>query len=134
MKISELGPKTTIANLIPSCMYLYLDKNLLYSWDQYFLIVKELFYLRILTLTGNKFKRIDKNYLSDKKVEELINPFLHELVLIDMALDWSQIDALAPTFVYIEELHLVRNQCNKICSQYEISKEYFKNLKFINLE
>lgn len=70
-------------------MYLYLDKNLLHSWDQYFLIVKELFYLRILTLTGNKFKRIDKNYLADKKVEELINPFLHELVLIDMALDWS---------------------------------------------
>jgi len=40
-------------------------------------------------LTGNKFQRIDKNYLADKKVEEMINPHLHELVLIDMALDWS---------------------------------------------
>lgn len=64
----------------------------------------------------------------------MINPFLHELVLIDMALDWSQIDALAPTFIYIEELHLVRCQCNKISTEYDISKEYFKNLKFINLE
>lgn len=64
----------------------------------------------------------------------MINPFLHELVLIDMALDWSQIDALAPTMIYIEELHLVRNQCNKICSEYQINKEYFKNLRFINLE
>lgn len=36
--------------------------------------------------------------------------------------------------IYIEELHLVRNHCKKICSQYEINKNYFKNLKFINLE
>lgn len=64
----------------------------------------------------------------------MINPHLHELVLIDMALDWSQIDALAPTMVYIEELHLVRCQANKICSQYDISKEHFKNLRFLNLE
>lgn len=72
------------------------------------MITSQLRYLRILTLTGNKFKRIDKNYLADKNVDSMINPHLHELVLIDMALDWSQIDALAPTMVYIEELHLVR--------------------------
>jgi len=53
-------------------------------------------------LTGNKFKKLDKNYLADKKVEELINPHLKELILIDMALDWGQIDILAPTFVYVE--------------------------------
>ncbi|CDW74583.1 UNKNOWN [Stylonychia lemnae] len=134
LKISDLGPRGTLNSLIPSTMYLYLDKNLLHSWDQYFQITRELRYLRILVLTGNKFKRIDKNYLADKKVEEMINPFLHELVLIDMALDWSQIDALAPTMIYIEELHLVRSQCNKICSEYQISKEHFKNLRFINLE
>lgn len=34
----------------------------------------------------------------------------------------------------IESLHLVRNKCNKICSEYEISKEHFENLRFINLE
>jgi hypothetical protein len=102
--------------MITSCMYLYLDKNLLYSWDQYFHLIKELFYLRILTLTGNKFNRVKRDYLADKNVNELINPFLHELVLIDMALDWEQIDILAPTFVYIEELHLVRSHCSLICS------------------
>ncbi len=31
-------------------------------------------------------------------------------------------------------MHLVRNKCKVICSQYEISKEHFRNLKFINLE
>jgi hypothetical protein len=72
--------------------------------------------------------------MDNKRVEELIHPFLTELVLIDMGLDWSQIDILAPTFVYVEQLHLVRNKCNKICTQYEISKDSFRNLKFINLE
>ena len=59
---------------------------------------------------------------------------LHELVLIDMALDWEQIDILSPTLIYIEDLHLVRCHCRIITSNYKISKEYFKNLRFINLE
>jgi hypothetical protein len=33
MKISDLGPKGSIYNMIPSTQYLYLDKNMLYSWD-----------------------------------------------------------------------------------------------------
>lgn len=70
-------------------MYLYLDKNMLYSWDQFFQITAELPYLSILTLTGNKFKRIDKDYFEGKKIEQMINLYLHELVLIDTSLDWS---------------------------------------------
>lgn len=33
MKISDLGPKGTLTELIPNTQYLYLDKNLLHSWD-----------------------------------------------------------------------------------------------------
>ena len=51
-----------------------------------------------------------------------------------MALDWPQILALAPVFPYVEQLHLVRNNCNKICSMYTIPREHFRLLKFINLE
>jgi hypothetical protein len=51
-----------------------------------------------------------------------------------MGLDWSQIDILAPAFCYIEHLHLVRNKCSTIFSQYKLPKEHFKLLKFINLE
>lgn len=36
MKISEVGPVGAIQKLIPGAMNLYLDKNLLDSWDQYF--------------------------------------------------------------------------------------------------
>ena len=67
-----------------------------------FLHHQELRFLNTLVLTGNKFRRIDQRFLADKKVEELINPYLKELILIDMALDWSQIDILAPTLVYVE--------------------------------
>ncbi len=35
-KISSLGPRGALRDLIPSTMYLHLDKNLLHSWDQYF--------------------------------------------------------------------------------------------------
>lgn len=134
MKISDLGPKGTLTEVIPNTQYLYLDKNLLYSWDQFYQITRELRFLNTLVLTGNKFRKIDKSFFDGKSVEQMINPYLKELILIDMALDWSQIDILAPTLVYVEQLHLVRCHCKKISSQYQISKEYFKNLKFINLE
>lgn len=39
-----------------------------------------------------------------------------------------------PTLHYVEQLHLVRNQCKHICSKFEVKKDYFKNLKFLNLE
>mmetsp|Transcript_13288 Transcript_13288/g.22553 ORF Transcript_13288/g.22553 Transcript_13288/m.22553 type:complete len:84 (+) Transcript_13288:700-951(+) len=83
-------------------MHLYLDKNFLHSWDQYFQITTELRQLRILTLTGNKFKRLERSYLAEKDVNQLINTHLSELVLIDMSLDWEQIDILSPTMLYVE--------------------------------
>ena len=68
MRISSLGTKDTIRNCIPGAMVLYLDKNLLYSWDQFFEITKQLGYLRSFILTGNKFKRINRDYLKDKDI------------------------------------------------------------------
>ena len=70
-------------------MNLYLDKNFLYSWDQFFQITAELRFLRVLALTGNKFRRIDKTYFDGKNIDHLIHGHLSELVLIDMSLDWS---------------------------------------------
>jgi Leucine-rich repeat (LRR) protein len=51
-----------------------------------------------------------------------------------MSLDWSQINILSPTFVYVEKLFLVRNNCSKICSEHTINKENFKHLRYLNLE
>mmetsp|Transcript_37112 Transcript_37112/g.45294 ORF Transcript_37112/g.45294 Transcript_37112/m.45294 type:complete len:88 (-) Transcript_37112:960-1223(-) len=87
---------------MPGTMNLYLDKNKLYSWDQYFEITKQLPYLMMVTLTGNKFRRITEDYFEGKNVAAMINSFCTELVLIDMALDWPQIVALAPALIYVE--------------------------------
>jgi len=115
-------------------MSLFLDKNFLHSWDQFFVITSELRWLRTLALSGNKFQKIDATYLEGKNVDQMVNTQLSELILIDMSLEWSQIDILAPTLIYVEQLYLVRNNCKKICSQFKISKDYFKNLRYLNLE
>lgn len=133
-KISELGPPGSISSLIPTCMNLYLDKNFLYSWDQFFQITAELSNLRVLVLTGNKFRKIDKTYFDGKNIDQMVPLHLNELVLIDMSLDWSQIDILAPAFHYVEQLYLVRNRCQKICSEFTIDKQVFRNLRMLNLE
>ena len=134
MKISSLGETGILKQLIPGAFNLYLDKNLLYSWDQYFEIIKQLSYLRLVTLTGNKFIKLAPDYLADKNINQLIHTSIFELVLIDMGLDWSQIDILAPVMCYIENLHLCQNQCSRIFTQFKLPKEHFKLLKFVNLE
>ena len=55
-----------------------------------------------ITLTGNKFKPVEPDYLEGKNVAELIHVFLGEVIFIEMGLDWPQILALAPVFPYIE--------------------------------
>ena len=134
LKISELGVPGTIRNLIPNTMTLHLDKNFLYSWDQFFQITQELRLLRVLVLSGNKFRKIDKTYFDGKNIDQLVATNLFELVLIDCSLEWSQIDILAPALLYVENLLLARNNCKKICSEFEISKTHWKNLRFLNLE
>lgn len=90
--------------------------------------------MRLVTLTGNKFRKIDKTFFDGKNINELIHTSVYELVLIDMGLDWSQIDILSPVLCYVEHLHLVSNRCSYIFSQYKLPKDDFKLLKFINLE
>jgi hypothetical protein len=133
-KISEIGIPGAIASLIPTCMSLFLDKNFLYSWDQFFLITSQISNLRTLALSGNKLRKIDKNYFEGKNIDAMVPLHLKELVLIDMSLDWGQIDILSPAFVYVEELFLVRNNCNVISSKYNIDKDTWKNLRMLNLE
>lgn len=41
---------------------------------------------------------------------------------------------MAPALLYVENLYLVRNNCKKICSEYTIDKDTWKNLRYLNLE
>ena len=110
-----------------------LDRNFLYIWDQYFLIVKELRFLYFLALTGNKLRRLTKEYFEGKNVEEMTSPRLQELVLNSMSLDWAQVDALAPTLKNVSKLVLGRNNINKISSGFKIDTDNFESLTVLNL-
>ena len=56
----------------------------------------------MITLTGNKFRRIPPNYLEGKNVAQLVHVFLTEVIFIEMSLDWEQVLALAPALIYVE--------------------------------
>lgn len=88
MDISEVGAPGELRKLIPGTFNLYLDKNKLYSWDQYFEITQQLPYLMCMTMTGNRLKRIPDDYFEGKNVASMIDCFLCEVIFIDMALDW----------------------------------------------
>lgn len=88
MGISDVGPPGELRKLIPGTMNLYLDKNKLYSWDQYFQIIHQLPYLRMITLTGNRFNRVETDYFEGKNLASLIHTSLSEVIFIDMGLDW----------------------------------------------
>ena len=45
--------------------------------------------LRTLVLSGNKLRKVPKNYLEGKNVDQMMSTHLHELVLIDMSLTWD---------------------------------------------
>ena len=66
MKIDNLGDQGEIKKLIPKCKHLYLDKNLLSSWDDFFMITSQLLQLQTLNLTDNIFKPIDSSYFEIK--------------------------------------------------------------------
>ena len=68
MGISEVGEQGELSRLIPGTMNLYLDKNKLYSWDQYFAIIKQLPHLRTITMTGNRLRRLPEDYLEGKNL------------------------------------------------------------------
>jgi Leucine-rich repeat (LRR) protein len=113
---------------------LYLEDNLIWNWDQFFTITKQIRFLNTLNLSGNRMKKIDRSYMENKNVNELMNPHLKILVLLGMKLEWSQIDAISPALTFVEELHLCRNNCSIISSEFDISKDVWRNLKFLNLE
>jgi len=66
IKISDVGEPGMLRETIGEAMNLYLEGNLLHSWDQYFQIIKQLDFLRLITLTGNRFEKIDEKYLEGK--------------------------------------------------------------------
>ena len=133
MRISSLDGES-IGRRIPNVKYLYLDKNLLNNWDQYFDLIQNLPQLNTLTLTENMLVPLKPEVISSKTQAQLVSQTLRILVLINMRLDWAQIQILSPALIDIEELWLSRNICSHIGLTYQVNLQHFKFLKLLDLE
>eukprot|EP01022_Parablepharisma_sp_SALTPOND_P008497 TRINITY_DN136146_c0_g1_i1.p1 TRINITY_DN136146_c0_g1~~TRINITY_DN136146_c0_g1_i1.p1 ORF type:complete len:568 (+),score=45.01 TRINITY_DN136146_c0_g1_i1:68-1705(+) len=113
---------------------LYLDSNLLYDWEQYFHILWQLPKLHTISLTDNKFRKPSAEFIANLPREKLVHPSLRVVSLINMGLEWSDVDILLPSFEMLEELWLCRNKCSAISTSYKVRTEYLQSLNVLNLE
>ena len=144
-KISDIGPDGSLQQLLPSVTNLSLESNLLYDWNQVFLIGRELKNLEqlsishsILPVPEEDVRNIDRIIINSNDTfikEPPLNVFanLKTIILISMNLTWKALNKLLPMFLNVEELVLCFNKLTDFENlQYE-GKD-FKNLQFLNLE
>ena len=133
MFISSISGENISQSLF-NCEHLYLDLNLLSSWDEYFTIIRNIPKLGTLALTGNRLQAPSRGLFNDPNMDlkEFINPNLKVLVLIDMCLKWEDVEILSPCFKKLRELWLCRNYISIIYLKPE--REYFENLRMLDLE
>lgn len=124
LHVSDIGPSGFLRRLTPNLKVLSLEKNLIYSWDQIFQIGHELPHLESLSISENKLNEEEnvKNkenikvlsvqtpniVINVKPVEAFKN--LKTLILLDMGLNWKEINKIKAAFDKVEELILCRNQ------------------------
>lgn len=144
-KISDIGPDGSLQQLLPNVKTLSLEANLLYDWNQVFLIGRELQHLEQLAISSNILKapkedvrNIDKIYINSNDTfinEPPLNAFtnLHTIILISMKLTWKVLSNLIPLFFNVENLVLCFNKLNDF-ENFPFSGVDFKKLKFFNLE
>lgn len=143
--ISDIGPDGSLRALVPKLTNLSIESNLLYDWNQVFLIGRELKELRELSVSGNKLKEPDQHVSEIKTIyvnsndtiipEAPINVFsnLQVIALISMNLTWKTLDKLLPMFTNVHELILCFNQLSDF-ENLTLTGSHFKNLELLNME
>ena len=144
-KISDIGPDGSLKALLPSLKVLSIESNLLYDWNQVFLIGRELKGLEELSISGNKLPKLEDDVRNIKEIkinsndttiqEAPLNVFanLQRIVLISMDFTWKKISKILPMFLNVKDLILCYNRLNDF-ENLTLSGENFKNLEFLNLE
>ena len=144
-KISDIGPDGSLQQLLPNVSTLSLEANLLFDWNQVFLIGRELKNLEELAISSNRLTLPDEDVRKINKIvinsnDTIINepPLgvfdnLKTIILISMKLTWKRFNLLAPIFFNVENLVLCYNKMNDF-ENFEFSGTDFKNLKFLNME
>jgi len=143
--ISDIGPDGSLRALVPKLKSLSIESNLLYDWNQVFLIGRELQELSELYLSGNKLNEPEQDVTEVKTIyvnsndtiipEAPLNVFsnLNVIALISMNLTWKTLNKVLPMFVNVQELILCSNKLNDF-ENITIPGSDFKRLECLNLE
>lgn len=144
-KISDIGPDGSLQKLLPSVKNLSLEANLLYDWNQVFLIGRELKHLEQLAISSHVLPPVETDVRDLKRIyvnsndtfihEPPINVFtnLQTIIMISMGLTWKSLNNLLPMLLHIENLVVCKNQLNDF-ENLTYNGSDFKKLKFLNLE
>ena len=142
--ISSVGHKNTIGKMLPNLQVLSLERNLIFDWNQVYLIGRELPKLQHLALSRNRLMRpadvttmkgIFVNADGETLAESPVGLFkrLEILVLVGMGLDWAQVSNVIPAFPNIKELILKENKCTDF-ENIRFGPKDLPNLNFLNIE
>jgi len=143
--ISDIGPDGSLQQLLPNLQILSLEDNLLYDWNQVYLIGRELKKLEYLLISGNRMALPDEDVTKLDKIivnsndtiipEAPLNVFanLKTIVLIHMQLTWKDLNKVIPLFLNVEDLILSFNKLRDF-ENFTYTGADFKNLKFLNVE
>lgn len=143
--ISDLGPDGALEKLLPKMKNLSLEGNLIYDWNQIYMIGKELKSLEWLSLSNNRLSEPEE--ITEQKkifinsndtyidVPPLGNVFLNlkTIILINLGLTWKTLNKILPGLLNVESLVLCYNQCNDF-ENLKFSGKDFPNLLFLNVE
>lgn len=144
--ISDIGPSGFLRRLTPNLKVLSLEKNLIFSWDQIFQIGHELPNLESLSISENKLNELENDVLykenirvlsaqtpniliNSKPVEAFKN--LKTLILLDMGLNWKELNKVKAAFDKVEELILCRNELNDF-ENLEVKNKIFIIILFVH--
>jgi len=143
--ISDIGPDGSLRSLVPKLTNLSLESNLLYDWNQIFLIGRELEELQELSIGGNRLNEPEQDVTEIKTIyinsndtvipEAPINVFLNlrVIALISMNLTWKTLNKVLPMFSNVHELVLCSNKLNDF-ENLTMTGAEFKKLECLNLE
>eukprot|EP00357_Protocruzia_adherens_P002993 CAMPEP_0114996870 /NCGR_PEP_ID=MMETSP0216-20121206/14572_1 /TAXON_ID=223996 /ORGANISM="Protocruzia adherens, Strain Boccale" /LENGTH=547 /DNA_ID=CAMNT_0002361165 /DNA_START=60 /DNA_END=1700 /DNA_ORIENTATION=- len=138
-KISSLtSTEIEVGKLLPRLRTMYLDLNLIATWDEVIKMLEQALNIKTLTLTGNRLRTLTGPVLP---LDVASNPFqnLRTLVLIGMKIDWTQVEFIAPFLGNLTELLLCKNLCSKLTDLKSVQSHgadspIFGSLKTLNLE
>jgi len=145
-QICDIGGKGELSRIFPNLHTLSFEDNLLFDWNQVYLIGSELASLQELSLTNNILREPEdlrvghheniRVLFSEEVVPRSpINLFqsLQSLILIHTGSRWKTVFSVLPAFPHLESLVLCRNDLSDF-ENIVLEQDTLQSLKFLNLE